>query len=84
MKIKELYDLHIKHVSGELGYTVLKSSWYVLTWKENGKINYAKEIVEANYHYGYTFSYPEDQKAQYDDVVAKLEDSFQRGERSGP
>lgn len=84
MKIKDFYDLHVKNIKGELGYNIIRSSWYVLTWKENGKINYAKEVVETNYHYGFTFSYPEDQKSQYDDVVERLEESFQGGVRSGP
>lgn len=82
MKIKDLYDLDIKHVKGETGYNVLENSYYVLTWKENEKINYEKMFVGTGSHNGFTFSYPEDQKSQYDDVITKLEASFQPGDTS--
>lgn len=77
MNIKDFYDIALKRVKGEIEYTALQSSWYVLTWKENNNINYEKMFVVAGSHYGFTFSYPNDRRAQYDDVVSKLEASFQ-------
>lgn len=81
LNIKDLYDLSVKGIKGELGYNILEESWFVLTWREDGRINYEKVFVEKGIHYGFTFSYPEDQKAQYDDLVTKIEASFGCGER---
>jgi hypothetical protein len=80
--IKEFYDSDIANIKGELGYTVLKSSWYAITWKGNGKINYEKMFVGLGSHNGFIISYPEDQKPQYDDIVTKLEASFKAGDTS--
>jgi uncharacterized OB-fold protein len=77
---KGYYDLAIKKVKGELGYNILKDTWYVVTWKEDGRICYEKMFVGSTSHNGFTFSFPEEQKSQYDNLVINLERSFQRGD----
>ena len=75
----DLFETSKKSINGALGYNVLESDWFVLTWKENGKLYYKKELVGSKAHNGFTFSFPESMRGQYEPVVEELERSFKRG-----
>jgi hypothetical protein len=78
--LQELYNMDIKNIKGELGYKEMGDSWYVITWKENGIIYYKKTFLGAESNNSFTFSFPEDQRTQYNDIVTSLEKSFKPGE----
>ena len=76
---RDMFERDKKNIKGVIGYNVIESDWYVLTWKEDGKLYYQKELVGSKAHNGFTFSFPESMRGQYEPVVEELERSFKRG-----
>ena len=76
---QDMFEVSKKSIKGELGYNVLESDWFVLTWKENGTLYYKKDLVGSKAHNGFTFSFPESMRGQYEPVIEEIEKSFKRG-----
>lgn len=79
LSTRDMYEMSKRSIKGTIGYNVLEDTWYVLTWKENGKVFYRKDFVGSKSHNGFTFSYPESMRGQYEPIVEELERSFKRG-----
>ncbi|WP_027938034.1 hypothetical protein [Anaeroarcus burkinensis] len=81
--LEEYYLSILNRVKGQIGYTEKRDSWFVVTWKENGKIYYRKQFVSEEYQNSCTIWYPEEQKDNYDEVVSNIESSFTPGWLTG-
>jgi len=78
--LPEYYDTVVKSIRGELGYHTASKSWFVLTWKDGGRLTYQKTFLGDGSENSFMFSFPEDQKPAYDDVIGKIEKSFRHGD----
>lgn len=77
--IENVYDNTIKGIKGEIGYHVLRNSWFVVTWKFDGIIYYQKTFHGQGSENTFIFSYPENKAAYYNDTVMNIEGSFNPG-----
>lgn len=84
LNAKDYYNLTVKNIKGELGYNTLEDTWYVVTWRENGRIYYEKMIVGSASYNGFTFSCPEEQKSWYDSILTNVERFFRHGNINCP
>lgn len=78
--LKEYYDASVNDVHGALGYRVMGGDWFVVTWTDGTNLGYRKTFVGTGSQDSFTFIYPADQKAAYEEVVARIEKSFKPGD----
>lgn len=74
--INDYYIRELQRIKGEIGYSEKGDSWFVVTWKQDGKIFYRKQFVSNLYQNSLTLSYPEEQKEGYDEIVTNIERTF--------
>lgn len=73
----------VRDNGGEIGYHSTGNDWFVVTWRQDGKIYYQKVFVTDQYHNGFMISYPEAQKEDYDVIVTNIERTFIPGWKTG-
>lgn len=78
--LKDEFDRAVKDVHGELGYNRMGSTWFVVTWTDGDSMGYTKEFVGPASQNSFTFTFPVDQRPQYDSIVTRIEKSFKPGD----
>jgi hypothetical protein len=68
----------------KLGYHRIDGNWFVITWKDAGKISYVKMFVGSGSQNSFTFIYPESQQSKYEKVATRIEKSFRPGDIDRP
>jgi hypothetical protein len=81
--LNDYFTFTLQRIKGEIGYTAKGDDWFVVTWKEKGKIFYYKVFVSDDYYNSFTLSYPEAQKGEYDEIVSNIEKTFIPGWKTG-
>jgi hypothetical protein len=66
----------------EVKYKARGDSWVVVSWLDNGKINYEKMYIGSGSENGFIFSYPESQADYYNPIAAYISNSFTPGDLS--
>ena len=74
------YADSLQSIKGELGYHTSAKDWFVITWKDGDTLNYQKTFVSSESENSFTISYPADERAAYDGIVAQLGRSFRHGD----
>lgn len=78
--LREYYDMSLRDIHGELGYQRIGGNWFVITWKAGDqKLGYLKMFVGSGSQNSFTFTFPETQKPEYEEVVTRMEKSFRPG-----
>jgi|HubBroStandDraft_6_1064221.scaffolds.fasta_scaffold06006_6 hypothetical protein len=78
--LKEYYDRAIEDVRGKLGYRIHGGSWFVVTWEDKDILGYRKMFVGNGSQNSFTFTFPSDQRSQYESIVTTMEKSFHSGD----
>jgi hypothetical protein len=78
--LKDEFDRAVKDVHGELGYNKMGSTWFVVTWTDGDSMGYTKEFVGPDSQNSFIFTFPVDQRPQYDSIVTRIEKSFKPGD----
>lgn len=82
--LSQLYQKRIEQVGiDSIAYQASGNDWYVLSWVKDGMIFYEKEFVCNEYLNGFSLSYPEESKDQFDNITTTIEQSFVPGWKSG-
>ncbi len=80
LSLKDYYAASVKDIVCPMGYRKLGTSWFVVSWTCPGKLGYTKMFVGSGSHSSFTFTYPLDERAEYDNVVTRMEKSFTPGD----
>ena len=78
--LQDQFDSAIKDVHGVLGYNKMEKSWFVVTWTNGDTMGYTKEFVGTGSQNAFTFTFPVEQRLQYDSIVTTIEKSFNPGD----
>jgi len=78
--LKEDFDRSIKDIHGELGYNTMGRNWFVVSWTDGETLGYTKEFVGGASENAFTFTFPAEQRSQYDSIVTIIERSFKPGD----
>jgi hypothetical protein len=78
--LQDQFDNAIKGVHGELGYNKIGRNWFVVSWTDGDNLCYTKEFVGGASETAFTFTFPVEQRPQYDSIVTTIEKSFKPGD----
>jgi len=78
-KITDAYNTVINQATGPLGYRVLKGTWFVVTWNENGTLYYRKTILGQGSENTFIITFPEYKKDFYNPILENIENYFTHG-----
>ena len=78
----EYYEMSLKSLGekGRLGYRKIGGSWFVITWQDGNTLGYQKMFVGKGSQNSFTFTFPEGQRAEYEEVTTRIEKSFKPGQ----
>jgi hypothetical protein len=79
---KSMYESALHDIAVRPTYSRVATSWFVLSWEQEGKIYYKKVFVGPGSYDGFIFSYPVGQKDEYEDVTNAISKSFHPGDVS--
>jgi hypothetical protein len=74
------FNTAVQSVKGELGYHTKGRNWFVVTWEDGDTLGYQKTFLGPASENSFTFTFPASQRADYDQVVTKVEKSFRAGD----
>ncbi|MDD2443597.1 MAG: trypsin-like peptidase domain-containing protein [Desulfotomaculaceae bacterium] len=77
--INELYDYYKSYMSGNITYSPIGGTWFVISSDNNGKLIYQKIILNEDVVNQFTFVFPKNQKDYYVPIVDHLESTFRSG-----
>lgn len=60
----------------KIGYKRIHRDWFAISWIEDNKIYYSKEIIRNNEQIGFIISYPILERNYYDDLTSHISSSF--------
>lgn len=73
--IEQAYENVLKEVKNP-SYHVLRESWFVVSWAENGKIYYRQTFLGEGSENTFIFEYPKAEAEYYDSMVSHIQASF--------
>jgi len=74
--LKKIYNTAIADLGDKATYKVLKSNWFVVSGKRNGKIYYQKTMLKRDIFITFSIEYDESKNATYDAVTTRIVKSF--------
>lgn len=78
--LRDAYGTLLREKGGAVGYKALGGNWFVVSWRESGKIFYQKVYHGPGSSNGFILSYPQSQRHRFDPIVARLAGSFRPGD----
>jgi hypothetical protein len=80
--LHEYYGETLKRLPGNPAYAKEAVNWFVVSWRDGGKISYLKMFVGTGSVNTLTIEYPDSESTAYNDVAEKVEGSFVPGDVS--
>ena len=75
---EDLYNEQLSRIK-VISYKFFKDNWFVLSWVEDGTVNYTRVIVGTGSINCFWFTCPENQLDQYYDIIENVSKSFKKG-----